>query len=233
MTSTTEPTAVVRVAGRSYELKRATAADVRSLAIALADAFYDDPIFCWLMPDDDKRLEQLKRFYAIELHQVALKRDHVWTSTEFTGAAIVTPPGAWELSQTAMLAQATLFGKSLPDAARLLAAVAARHPSEPHYYFAHIGVASVAQSQGLGTSLMRLTLERCDMEGVPAYLEASSERNAALYERLGFEIICEMRASGSPFLRLMLRAPQHPSRSVSLHSWVLLGSDSTQGGTYG
>jgi ribosomal protein S18 acetylase RimI-like enzyme len=233
MTSTSQPTAVVRVASHSYELKRATAADIRSLASVLADAFYDDPIFCWLMPDDAKRLEQLRRFYAIELRQVALKRDHVWTSTELIGAAIVTPPGAWGLSRRAMLAQAALFGKNLPDAARLLAAVAARHPSEPHYYFPHIGVAPVAQGQGLGTSLMLLSLERCDMEGVPAYLEASSERNAALYERLGFEIICEMRASGSPLLRLMLRAPQHPSRNVSLHSWVLLGSDSTQGGTYG
>ena len=33
---------------------------------------------------------------------------------------------------------------------------------------------------------MRRTLDRCDAEGAPAYMEASSERNAALYERLGF-----------------------------------------------
>jgi hypothetical protein len=33
---------------------------------------------------------------------------------------------------------------------------------------------------------MRPTLERCDYEGVPAYLEASSKRSAVLYERLGF-----------------------------------------------
>jgi hypothetical protein len=33
---------------------------------------------------------------------------------------------------------------------------------------------------------MRPTLDRCDADGVSAYLEASSERSAALYERLGF-----------------------------------------------
>jgi len=49
-------------------------------------------------------------------------------------------------------------------------------------------------------------VERCDREGLPAYLEASSERSAALYERLGFEVIDELRVGGSPPLRMMLRA---------------------------
>jgi hypothetical protein len=43
---------------------------------------------------------------------------------------------------------------------------------------------------------------------VPAYLEASSERNAALYERLGFQCAEVLRFAGSPPLRLMLRPPQ-------------------------
>jgi hypothetical protein len=30
-------------------------------------------------------------------------------------------------------------------------------------------------------------LERCDSEGVPAYLEATSARNRTLYRRHGFE----------------------------------------------
>lgn len=33
---------------------------------------------------------------------------------------------------------------------------------------------------------MRGVLERCDREGTPAYLEASSARSRGLYERLGF-----------------------------------------------
>lgn len=34
--------------------------------------------------------------------------------------------------------------------------------------------------------LMQPTLERADAVGLPAYIEASSKRSAALYERLGF-----------------------------------------------
>ena len=55
---------------------------------------------------------------------------------------------------------------------------------------------------------MRPTLDRCDEERLPAYLEASSERNAALYERLGFQCTEVLRFAGGPPLRLMTRQPQ-------------------------
>jgi hypothetical protein len=55
---------------------------------------------------------------------------------------------------------------------------------------------------------MRPTLDRCDEQGLPAYLEASSERNAALYQRLGFHCVEVLRFAGCPPLRLMMRPPQ-------------------------
>jgi hypothetical protein len=58
--------------------------------------------------------------------------------------------------------------------------------------------------------LQQHALERCGRQGLPAYIQASSECNAALYERLGFQLIRELRVGGSPPLRLMLR-PSTPS----------------------
>jgi GNAT superfamily N-acetyltransferase len=188
-------------------LRTANNDDVRKLADAMAHAFYDDPVFGWLMPDEDTRLARLKRFYAIELRHVGLTRGHAWTSNDLLGAAISTPPGAWRVPPRVMLAQGALFGRYLARAAILLSAVERRHLSDPHYYFAHIGVTPQAQGKGLGSTLMRPTLDRCDHKGLPAYLEASSERSAALYERLGFQITRELRAAGSPPLRLMVRPP--------------------------
>jgi len=63
------------------------------------------------------------------------------------------------------------------------------------------------QGLGLGSALMAPTLERCDRQGLSVYLEASSERSAALYERLGFRLLRELRVGGSPPLWLMLRPP--------------------------
>jgi GNAT superfamily N-acetyltransferase len=184
--------------------------DIRRLASMLADAFYDDPIFGWLMPDERTRLERLRHFYAIELRHVGLTRGRTWTSNGLTGAAISAPPGAWRLPPRVMLAQSALFGVHLVRAARLLPAVERHHLRGPHYYFAHIGVAPHAQGKGLGSALMRPTLDRCDREALPAYLEASSERSAALYERFGFRLTRELRVAGSPPLRLMLRRPVTP-----------------------
>lgn len=49
-----------------------------------------------------------------------------------------------------------------------------------------IGVSPKHQGEGIGEALIRGVLERCDREGTPAYLEASSVRGRGLYERLGF-----------------------------------------------
>jgi ribosomal protein S18 acetylase RimI-like enzyme len=196
------------------ELRKATSADLGALTRALADAFYDDPVFSWLLPDERSRRARLRRFYAIELRHVGFGRGRVWTCAEVAGAAITTPPGAWRMPTYAVLMQGPVFGRRLARATRLLGAMEWRHPRGPHYYVAHIGVSPPMQGMGLGSRLLRPTLERCDRERLPAYLEASSERSAALYERLGFRHIRELRVGGSPPLWLMSREPQ-PEQPVA------------------
>jgi GNAT superfamily N-acetyltransferase len=188
-------------------LRRATGEDVHRLKVVLAEAFFEDPVLGWLMPDDSKRRARLRRFFAIELRHVALARGRVWTTSDLTGAALSLPPGTWRVPPRATLLEGTAFGVHLPRAARLGAAMELRHVREPHYYVRDVGVHPDMQGKGLGSALLRPTLDRCDREGLPAYLEASSERNAALYERLGFQLTGELRVGGSPPLRLMLRPP--------------------------
>jgi GNAT superfamily N-acetyltransferase len=48
---------------------------------------------------------------------------------------------------------------------------------EPH--LRDVGVLPEAQGKGLGRALMAPTLECCNRDGLPAYLETSSERSAA------------------------------------------------------
>jgi RimJ/RimL family protein N-acetyltransferase len=71
-------------------------------------------------------------------------------------------------------------------------------------------VATRFQGQGVGTALLRPTLDRCDEEGVPAYIEASSERSAAMYERLGFVHLGELQIPGGPRIWPMRRPPAAP-----------------------
>lgn len=201
-----------RAAPSAPGLRPARPADLPRLAAALAAAFYDDPVWGWLMPADDRRESGLRRFFAIELMTVGIARGQVWTTDDLLGAALSTPPGNWRLPWPVAVGHAPdfarVFGGRLAHALALLARMERRHLREPHHYFPYIGVAPPAQGRGLGTRLMAPTLERCDEEGLPAYLEASSERNAALYERLGFEHSGEITLRNSPPLFLMRRPAQ-------------------------
>ncbi|MEU0571656.1 GNAT family N-acetyltransferase [Nonomuraea sp. NPDC005983] len=58
------------------------------------------------------------------------------------------------------------------------------HPSEPHHHLAFLAVHPSRQGGGLGTALLRHHHARLD--GLPAYLEASSPRSRELYLRHGY-----------------------------------------------
>jgi GNAT superfamily N-acetyltransferase len=67
-----------------------------------------------------------------------------------------------------------------------------RHVPSPHFYLSALGVDPHRQGEGTGTALMQPILDRCDREGLPAYLETAVARNVLLYERLGFAVVEEL-----------------------------------------
>lgn len=206
------PSAAARDPSVAAGLRPATEEDAARLGAVMASAFHDDPVLGWLLPDARRRPARLRRFFGVELRHLALPRGRVWTTGELSGAALVLPPGRWRVPPRATLLEGRAFGASLGRAARLGLAMERRHARNmrgPHYYVRDVGVLPEMQGRGLGSALLAPTLERCDREGLPAYLEASSERSAALYERLGFEHVSELSVAGSPTLWLMLRPPAH------------------------
>lgn len=64
------------------------------------------------------------------------------------------------------------------------------------------------QGQGLGSTLIRAVLDRCDADGMPAYLEATSEDNRRLYAQHGFVDTQQIVIRDSPPLFCMWRDPQ-------------------------
>jgi GNAT superfamily N-acetyltransferase len=201
---------LVPVDGRgSVRGSSASRADVAPLARALAAAFEDDPIFGWLLPNDRRRPDKLLRFFTLELDSVVLPSGTAWMSPEASGACLELPPGKWRMplrTQALHAPQfAAVFGRSLPRALITITQMERRHLREPHFYVPYVGVAPKGQGAGLGTKLLGKTLERADTAGLPTYLEATSERNAALYERLGFKHLGPFTVLGSPPLWPMRR----------------------------
>ena len=76
-----------------------------------------------------------------------------------------------------------------------------------HWYLPLLAVDCAHQGRGYGSALLRHGLERCDRDGLPAYLEASSPRNKPLYERHGFREIGVIQGGTSPPVWPMVRNP--------------------------
>jgi GNAT superfamily N-acetyltransferase len=195
----------------------ASRADVAPLARALAAAFEDDPIFAWLLPNKRRRSDRLLRFFTLELESVILPLGTAWMSSEASGACLELPPGKWRMPLQTQAVHApqfvAVFGRSLPRALTTITQMERRHLREPHFYVPYVGVAPEGQGKGLGTELLGRTTERADAAGLPTYLEATSERNAALYERLGFKHLGAFTVLGSPPLWPMRRPPSPQSQS--------------------
>ncbi len=60
---------------------------------------------------------------------------------------------------------------------------------------------------------MRPVLNRCDHDGTPAYLEATSPRNRQLYQRLGFHVTSEIPLPDGPTMWRMWRDPAGARRA--------------------
>src|SRR5947209_7994144 len=203
---------VARAVYETNTVRKATLDEAETLAAILARAFYDDPVMRWVIIDDQRRGELLKRSFGLYLRKLWFKQDGCYTTGSSAGAIVWERSGERKvgiIDQLRLLpSMARINGRLPPRILRPLAAPEASHPVEPHYYLPVVGVEPEWQGRGLGTALMRPVLDRCDGEKVPAYLEASSPRNRPLYERHGFQVTEEFSfGPGSPPLWRMWRAP--------------------------
>jgi GNAT superfamily N-acetyltransferase len=161
--------------------------------------------------------------FAAEMEQYVLANGgSVWTTSGYDGALTELPPGAWEMPTTVSGKQALkwvrAFGTRLPVAIRVRRAMEERHPREPHFYVRTIGVRPALQGRGLGSALMQPTLRKADSAGLPTYIEASSERSAVLYERLGFLHMGVLELpDGGPPVWPMRRPPPAAKRSGGVY----------------
>jgi ribosomal protein S18 acetylase RimI-like enzyme len=192
------------------DVRKATTADLPVLAGALSRAFDDDPVMEWLFPDPGKRPRWTRQFFGARLRQL-LRQDEVWAVGDSSGAALWAQPDRWKLSFLETLDMMARIGPGVGRRTvrglRGLSLIEERHPHEPHWYLAVLGVDPPAQGSGLGSALLAPVLRACDADGVPAYLESSKERNIAFYARHGFRVTEEIRMPKGPPIWLMWRDP--------------------------
>jgi GNAT superfamily N-acetyltransferase len=190
----------------------ATEADTRTAADVLARAFVRDPVLAAFIAAGPEQTARMARYFEYECRLAFAGYGEVWLDDGGLGAAMWRRPGGYPEPLSVQLRMLPryllLFPREFLRASRGLNRLARVHPREPHWYLFAVGVVPEATGQGRGSALLQPVLERCDAERLPAYLEASSEDNARLYARLGFEPRDEVEVLPGVPVRPMWREPR-------------------------
>jgi ribosomal protein S18 acetylase RimI-like enzyme len=203
------------MAGIQVSVRTARKADVRELARALGRAFFDDPPFVWMLPDERTRARRAAGVFRAILRSQAMRYGGVDVASDeagIAGGAIWLPPGHWAPTVAEQLRSlpgyARALGRRIGPASELAAAMGHHHPHEEHWYLYAIGVDPARQGQGVASALLRSRLARCDADAMPAYLESTKSGSVPLYEHFGFEVTGTLNPpKGAPPLTPMWRSP--------------------------
>lgn len=171
-------------------IRTASATDRDAIAALLHRVFRDDPVSRWVFPDAGHREDAHPRLFGAFLDH-GLQHGTVHVTADGAGAAVWFAVEGGELrggdGLGARLEKVDPGNDRLPTLGELTEEV---HPVDrDHAYLQAIAVAADRQSRGIGTALLAPVLERCDREGLPAYLEASNADSRRLYERHGFAVL--------------------------------------------
>ena len=171
-------------------------------------AFSSDPIARWFLPDPARFLTYWPQTVKA-LGGNAFAAGTADSISDCGGVALWLPPDVGSDDE----AMAAIASEAVPESDQeevfgLLEQMGEYHPDESHWYLPLVGVDAAKQGLGLGSALLRHAVERCDRDGLPAYLEATNPRNRRLYAGHGFEELAVIRSGSSPPMWPMLRKPR-------------------------
>jgi len=181
-------------------------------AEVVALSLCDNPTHIILHGDNrERRIRILRR-----MGQVALvTRQHPAITARRDGAIVAVlsaaPPGTCVPSmaqQLGTLASILRLGPSTASRLLQFGAAAAKHePRERHWHLGPVTVIPKAQSQGIGSRIMREFCQEADGTGDATYLETDKLENVGFYEQFGFETVGETELLEVPYW-FMRRSPQ-------------------------
>jgi GNAT superfamily N-acetyltransferase len=192
-------------------VRKAEAGDRARATEVLTAGFFDDPVTEWIVADRGARPAILPPMFELYFDTFQ-PHGETYLTTDGAGTALWLPPNR-ELVPADQLEDFVRRTEAAcgPYAARLFELdefFAGHAPSQPHWHLQLLAVPPVNQGRGLGSALLADQLWRLDVAGEDAYLEATTLRGRALYERHGFECFGQIVLPGGPPLWQMWRAPR-------------------------
>jgi len=203
---------------RHFDVDRLQPDETPAVIATLGRAFYDDPLFGYFVPNLLHQTKGLLGFMNGAVKDAA-PFGEVWVAHadgKVAASAVWLPPGAYPRSAQrevmtnirAVPAFARAGGR-VRDSLKLLAAVDKAHKDigGPHFYLGVLGTDPLYQRTGAGSAVIAPVLQRCDEQGLPAYLETQKEENLAYYARHRFQVVRKLELAPCPPVWTLLRDP--------------------------
>ena len=188
-------------------IKTATPADAKRCFAALTLPFGGDPACRWAWPEPHQYLEAFPRF-AQAFGGNAFNIGTAFCHAGYSGVALWLLPGTRPDEESLIHVIKDTVAHRLKDAMFLMfQQMDSYHPREAHWHLPLIGVDPAHQGKGIGLALLDHALKKCDVQKVPAYLEATSRRKVPLYERHGFVPLGSIQIADSPPIVPTARKP--------------------------
>ncbi|WP_327147091.1 GNAT family N-acetyltransferase [Nocardia sp. NBC_01329] len=172
-------------------IRPAVDSDIDAASETLAKAFSDYPFTRYTVDsrDHQDRVRQLQRLY---LTDIGMRCGRVWVADDASAVAVWTTPSSTGVDDAFGRIAARvneLHGDRAAATAQADELIAPLRPTEPVWFLATVGVDPDVQGRGLGRAVLEPGLDAARSEGVPVYLETSSESNLGFYRQFGFEVV--------------------------------------------
>lgn len=180
----------------------------------LADAFFSAPGMTYVFPDPARRARWLPPFFTAMTRLAVRHGKAVVLGSPLQAVALWMLPGREhpaeaQFVEAGMGAAAVLMDEGESERRQTLIhhfeAAHERVMDRPHWYLPFLAVDPAHHAQGMGTLLMRYTLDRVIPAGVPCYLDSVDARNLPFYERFGFRVVEDGMMPGSQLRTWALR----------------------------
>jgi GNAT superfamily N-acetyltransferase len=180
----------------------------------LSRAFHQDPNYCYMMPNDRKRLEQNRWWMKIMLSYGVLFGE-VYVTEANDGAVIWLGPkspyvDSFRICRLGLALYPFIIG--LSNFLRMLKVMGIweqlhKREAVNHMYLMVIGVEPGRQGKGMGSALLEPVLSRADRDKLPCYLETATSEDVRFYEKNGFKVVKHDKVKKGPEFWTMRREP--------------------------
>ena len=191
--------------------------DILKAGEVLGRALKDDPVSVYVIPNKEKRYENIKHVFQFTTCMGLRYGEVHATSTNLEGV------GVWIFFDTykeygwgnytcsfkaKMWKLGTQAGRLFKPVMEVNAKMHVKYAAGKHWYLQSLGVDPEYQGKGHGRMLMNYMLEKIDKNPLPVFLETSTVNNVNFYKKLGFEVMEEAIAEGTDVNQFFMFRPK-------------------------